>query len=192
MRRIILATRNQNKVAEVQSGLAELHDWEAVLQPASIPEIDETGSTFVENAILKALHTSGFVEDLVLADDSGLCVDALDGRPGIMSARYAPSDEKRIHRILNEMTAVPDEHRAAAFVCALALAQRGRVIWTVEGRVEGRIARTPAGVNGFGYDPIFWIPEFNRTMAQLELEEKNQVSHRGRALAELKDFLRLQ
>jgi XTP/dITP diphosphohydrolase len=192
MRRIILATRNQHKVVEVQGGLAGLTGWQVVAQPDSIPEIEETGSTFVENAILKALHTSGFCNDLVLADDSGLCVDALGGRPGVFSARYAATDGERIQRILSELTSVPDERRTAAFVCALALTQRGKVIWTGEGRVDGRITQSPAGMNGFGYDPIFWIPEFSRTMAELTFEEKNRTSHRGRALAELQHFLRSQ
>jgi non-canonical purine NTP pyrophosphatase (RdgB/HAM1 family) len=185
MRRIILATRNPHKVEEVQAALSHLHHWSIEPQPDSIPEVDETGTTFVENAILKAAHASGFVEDLVLADDSGLCVDALDGRPGVFSARYAPSDPERIQRLLAELNAVPGERRTAAFVCALALAHRGDVIWTGEGRVDGSITRVANGTNGFGYDPIFWIPEFNRTLAELTREEKNRTSHRGRALREL-------
>jgi XTP/dITP diphosphohydrolase len=186
MRRIILATRNPHKVEEVQAALTSLDGWSVEAQPDSIPEVDETGTTFVENAILKAVHTSGFGDDLVLADDSGLCVDALDGRPGVFSARYAATDPERIQRLLAELDTVSTERRAASFVCALALAQHGNVIWTGEGRVDGRIHREVTGKNGFGYDPIFWIPEFNRTMAELTRDEKNRISHRGRALRELK------
>jgi XTP/dITP diphosphohydrolase len=155
------------------------------VQPDTVPPIEETGATFTENAILKAVHTSNFVEDFVVADDSGLCIEALDGRPGVFSNRYAASDTARIQRVLHEMEAVPDENRGAAFVCALAVARRGEVIWTGEGRVEGTIGRGPQGTNGFGYDPIFYLPEFSRTMAELTLDEKNRVSHRGRALQQL-------
>src|SRR5207249_558968 len=118
-------------------------------------------------------------------DDSGLCVDALDGRPGIFSNRYAATDISQIDRVLFEMRGVPDNQRTARFVCALALAQKREVEWTVQCRVEGRIIWDPHGSNGFGYDPIFFIPEFNRTMAELSIEEKNRTSHRGRALHEL-------
>ena len=185
MKRLVVASTNSNKVREFRSVLAVLHDWEICVQPDTVPEIEETGTTFVDNASLKAIHTSGFVDDLVVADDSGLCIDALGGRPGVFSNRYASDDRSRIERVLKEMEFVPEKHRGAAFVCALALARRGTLIWTGEGRVEGLIGHSPKGANGFGYDPIFYIPEFGRTMAELTLEEKNRVSHRGRALAEL-------
>ncbi len=127
------------------------------------------------------------MDDFVIADDSGLCIDALDGRPGVFSNRYASSDPERIRRVLAEMNSVPDDRRGGAFVCALVLAQHGAVLWTGEGRVEGTIGRTPSGRNGFGYDPIFYIPEFGKTMAELTLDEKNRISHRGHAL---KEFVR--
>ena len=187
MRRLIVATTNPNKIREFQSSLEGLGDWEVVVQPELVPAVEETGATFIDNAVLKATHTSAFVDDFVIADDSGLCIDALDGRPGVFSNRYAPTDPERINRVLAEMNSVPDSRRDAAFVCALALAHHGAVLWTGEGRVEGTIGRTPRGHNGFGYDPIFYIPEFAKTMAELTLDEKNRISHRGRAL---KEFVR--
>jgi len=183
--RLTVATTNRNKVREFQSAFAAASDWEAVAQPANIPAIEETGATFVENAILKAVHTSNFVDDFVVADDSGLCVDALDGRPGIYSNRYASDDQARIHRVLQEMSEVSDAQRTAAFVCALAVARKGSVVWTGEGRVDGMIARSPQGSNGFGYDPIFYIPESGCTMAELTMDQKNRISHRGRAIQQL-------
>jgi XTP/dITP diphosphohydrolase len=182
VKRLVVATTNSHKVAEFQSALASLTGWEVVVQPDSVPSVEETGATFVDNAILKATHTSGYVPDLVVADDSGLCIDALDGRPGVFSNRYARTDPERIGRVLQEMIAVPDGSRGAAFVCALALAQNGNVLWTGEGRVEGTIARKPRGTNGFGYDPIFYIQGPGRTMAELTAAAKNRISHRGRAL----------
>jgi XTP/dITP diphosphohydrolase len=191
VKRLVVATTNANKVREFQSALAVLHGWEVRVQPDTVPAIEETGTTFLENAVLKAVNTSRFVNDLIVADDSGLCIDALDGRPGVFSNRYAADDRSRIERVLAEMRAVPDASRGAAFVCALALAEKGNVVWTVEGRVEGTIGRSPKGENGFGYDPVFFIPEFGSTMAELTLDEKNRVSHRGRALAELVKHFRL-
>jgi XTP/dITP diphosphohydrolase len=185
VKRLVLGTGNAHKVYEVRSALASYPEYEIVAQPDTVPAVDETGRTFLENAVIKAVHTSHYVDDLVLADDSGLCIDALDGRPGIYSARYVDgTDQDRVDYVLKEMQDVAEEQRTAAFVCALALARRGEVIWTGEGRVVGRITHAPVGSKGFGYDPIFWIPQFNRTMAELTIDEKNQTSHRGRALKE--------
>jgi XTP/dITP diphosphohydrolase len=182
MKRLVIASTNPNKIFEFRSALVSLPGVEIVAQPPEVPSIEETGTTFMENAVLKAVHASRFVDDPVLGDDSGLCVDALGGRPGLFSHRYAESEEARIGRVLREMIGIPIEKRDAAFVCALALALKGRVIWTGEGRVPGRIHDAPQGTNGFGYDPIFFVPEFDRTMAELTSEEKNQTSHRGRAV----------
>ena len=190
MNRIVLATGNLHKLREVRSALSGLDGFATDAQPTAIVGAEETGVTFMENAVLKAVHVSRLVDDLVLADDSGLCVDALDGRPGVLSARYADGDAARIQRILSEMSAVPDGRRTAAFVCALALAQRGSVIWQGEGQVDGTIDRVASGSNGFGYDPIFRVPEYNRTMAELTAVQKDQTSHRGRALVRLMNFLR--
>jgi XTP/dITP diphosphohydrolase len=182
VKRLILGTNNPHKVVEVRAVLADLTDWDVQPQPAAIAEIAETGATFAECAIQKAVHVSRHVQDFVLADDSGLCVDALKGRPGVLSKRYAPSDNERIARLLHELEGVEDPQRSARFICALALASNGEVVWTGEGCIEGTIIHEPRGANGFGYDPIFWLPEFNRTLAELAIEQKNAVSHRGRAL----------
>src|SRR5437870_5062397 len=144
MKRLIIATGNAGKVIEIRSALGEIEGW--ILEPIArdIPGIEETGETFMANAELKARHYSKYVDDLTLADDSGLCVAALGGRPGVHSARYAPDPPSRIQRLLGEMESVDDHSRGAAFYCALALARKGKVIWTVQGEVRGVIARSPA------------------------------------------------
>lgn len=189
MKQFTVATTNPNKIHEIRSALEHLTDWEAVPQPQKLPAVEETGSTFVENAILKAVQVSGMVDGLVLGDDSGLCIDALEGRPGIFSARYAETAGARIHRVLTEMINVPKGRRHARFICALALARNRSLIWTTEGRVEGEIGFEPCGTGGFGYDPIFRLPHLGLTMAELTLEEKNKISHRGLALQRLAGYL---
>ena len=189
MRPLIIATTNAGKVVEIRSALGELPGWALEPLAPGIPSIEETGNTFLDNAILKAEHYSKFVNGLTLADDSGLCVEALGGRPGVHSARYAKDPPARIKKILEEMKSVPDGRRNAAFYCALALARDGKIIWTVQGGVEGVIAHAPSGSSGFGYDPVFVLPELNRTMADLSTEDKNRLSARGKALAELHKFL---
>lgn len=186
MNRLIIATHNSHKIEEMRSALAELEGWSIEPLPASAADVEETGATFIENAVQKAIAYSQHWDALTLADDSGLCIDALDGRPGVHSARYAPTDHERIERVLREMDAVPDDQRHARFVCALAVGDHGKCIWTVERRIHGWIMRSAAGSHGFGYDPIFRIPELRRTMAELNPEEKNRVSHRGLALRELR------
>jgi XTP/dITP diphosphohydrolase len=187
--RLIIATSNAGKVIEIESGLGELPGWTLEPLPRSILPVEETGNTFVENAIQKADYYSKLVSELVLADDSGLCVDALGGRPGVHSARYAKDAPARIRRLLLEMQQVPDGRREAAFYCALALARAGKILWTVQGDVSGVIAHAPAGTGGFGYDPLFLLPDMNQTMAELPTEAKNRLSARGKALAELRNFL---
>ena len=189
MNRLVVATTNTNKVVEVRSGLSGLAGWSVDSLPEGLPGIEETGETFLANALLKAIHFSGSVDAVVLADDSGLCVAALDGRPGVLSARYADSDADRNRRLLAEMSEIPDHRRQASFVCALAVARFGKPLWTGEGRVEGLITRSLQGTQGFGYDPLFMVPEFGKTMAELSLEEKNRTSHRGLALRRLQAFL---
>jgi XTP/dITP diphosphohydrolase len=189
VKRLILATTNAGKIIEIRSALGELPSWSLEPLPPGTPSIEETGKTFVENATLKAKHYSRLVDDLTLADDSGLCVDALGGRPGVHSARYAPDPPSRIKRILGEIQNVSDGNRNAVFYCALTVAKAGNVIWMVEGQVRGVIAHAPSGNSGFGYDPVFLLPELNRTMADLSTEDKNRLSARGKALAELRKFL---
>ena len=189
MPRLVIATKNQGKVIEIRSALGELPGWSFEPIPADVPSIEETGDTFLENAILKAEHYSRFVDDLTLADDSGLCVAALGGRPGVHSARYAPDPPSRIRRVLQEMESVPDGERNAVFYCALAVARGGTTIWTVLGDVAGVIAHAPSGTGGFGYDPVFLLPDLNRTMGELTTEDKNTLSARGKATAALRKFL---
>jgi XTP/dITP diphosphohydrolase len=189
LKRLIIATTNAGKVIEIRSGLGELPGWVLDPLPPGTASILETGTTFIDNAILKAEHYSRLTNDLTLADDSGLCVAALEGRPGVHSARYAPDPPARIRRILSEMQPVPEGKRQASFYCALALAEKGRIIWTVQGEVDGIIARSPSGTSGFGYDPVFLLPELNLTMADLTTEDKNSLSARGRALMRLRNFL---
>ena len=189
MKQLIIATTNAGKVIEIHSGLGEIAGWVLEPLPPGTPSIEETGTTFIDNAILKAEHYSRLTNDLTLADDSGLCVAALEGRPGVHSARYAPDPPARIRRILSEMQPVPEGNRQASFYCALALAEKGRIIWTVQGEVHGVIARSPSGTSGFGYDPVFLLPELNSTMADLSTEDKNSLSARGKALMRLRNFL---
>ena len=189
MKRLVIATTNAGKLNEIRSALGELRNWSLDPLPPGIPSIEETGETFLANAILKAEHYSEAVDDWTLADDSGLCVASLEGRPGVHSARYADNPAARIQRVLREIDAVPNARRDAAFYCALALAQHGKIIWSVQCEVPGFIAYAPSGTGGFGYDPIFLLPEVNRTMAELNMEQKNRLSARGKALAELRKFL---
>ena len=189
MKRLVVASTNAGKVREVSLALGDLPDWNVESLP-DLPEIEENGSTFLENASLKATHYSRFVGDLTLADDSGLCVMALDGRPGIHSARYAPSANERNDRLLSELATLgPAVDRSAAFYCAFAVARDGKILWTVQTELRGQITEKPAGDYGFGYDPIFLVPEYEQTLAQMMTGEKNQVSARGKALHQLRNFL---
>ena len=169
--------------------LSDLPDWNVESLP-DLPDIEENGTTFLHNATLKAAHYSKFIEGLVLSDDSGLSVHALDGRPGIHSARYAASAEERNKRLLDELAALgPQADRSAAFYCAFAVARAGTIVWSVQTELRGQIAAQPVGDWGFGYDPLFLVPDFAKTLAQLSPPEKNQVSARGQALRELRTFL---
>lgn len=189
MQRLVIATTNSGKVIEIRAALGDVPGWVLDSLPASTPDIEETGDTFLANAVLKAEHYSKLAHDLTLADDSGLCVTALGGRPGVHSARYAENPPARIQRVLREMDSVSDPQRDCVFYCALALGKLGKILWTVQESVSGFIARSPSGTEGFGYDPIFFLPERRRTMAELNLEEKNRLSARGKALAQLRKFL---
>jgi XTP/dITP diphosphohydrolase len=194
MHSIVLATRNPGKLREIQRVLADLDVRVTGLDDGGeIPEPAETGVTFAENARDKALYYARATGRWCLADDSGLVVDALSGAPGVYSARWAAEDcppdagrdvldQANNAKLLRELAGVPDEKRTARFVCRLALAVGQTVVIEADGVVEGRIAHEPAGRNGFGYDPLFFVPELGCTTAQLSPERKNRISHRGRAV----------
>ncbi len=185
---VVLATRNKGKLREFHTLLAKQQCELIGLQQAGIDrDHEETGATFSENARLKALAYSLDTDLPVLADDSGLEVAALGGRPGVHSARYAgpdADDRKRVERLLAEL-ACTEGPRDARFVCVLALAQRGALLLEAAGAARGIIAAGPRGHNGFGYDPIFLVPELEQTFAELSQEEKNLISHRARAVEAL-------
>ncbi|QLL29409.1 RdgB/HAM1 family non-canonical purine NTP pyrophosphatase [Thermosynechococcus sichuanensis E542] len=181
----ILASHNAGKVKEFQGWL---QPWigELLPLPATI-EIAETADSFVGNACLKAATAAKEMGAWAIADDSGLAVHALGGAPGIYSARYGATDAERIERLLREMTGVSD--RAAEFICVIALARPdGTIAVTTEGRCAGEILTAPRGQGGFGYDPIFWVPSQQRTFAEMNPTEKQQVSHRGQALQRLREY----
>lgn len=183
---LLLATNNPDKVRELMALLDEqpLHIRTLVNFPA-IGEVKEDGATFEENARAKACFCAERSGLLTIADDSGLEVDALNGRPGVLSARYAPTSSARIQKLLAELNAVPAGKRRARFVCAMALAHPDGQSLVRCGYCDGEIAREPRGSGGFGYDPIFYLPELGKTMAELTLEEKNQLSHRSLALRQI-------
>ena len=195
MKKIIFATGNENKMKEIRMILADCGYEILSMKQAGI-EVDvvEDGSTFEENAIIKATAISKLAgEDcVVLADDSGLEVDYLNKEPGIYSARYEGVDTPysiKNQIIIDRLAGVEGEARSARFVCAIAAAFPDGRVETRRGTIEGRIAFEPAGENGFGYDPIFYVPEFGKTTAELDPEEKNKVSHRGNALRMIKEVL---
>jgi len=190
---IVLGSRNAGKLREVRAALERLPvDLRGLHHYPQAQPPEETGATFAENARLKATALAAQLGTWVLADDSGLCVDALGGRPGVRSARYAgpeATDAERVAKLLGELRGVAEPQRTARFVCALALAAPEGLLLEVEAACEGRITRQPRGSNGFGYDPVFYYPEFGATFAEVPLERKNAVSHRGRALAALAEQL---
>lgn len=190
MQTALLATSNLGKLREYEPLLDGLPVRWTLLSDLELDlEVEETGTTFEENARLKAVTYAQASGLPTLADDSGLEVDALDGAPGVRSARYAgpsASDEDRYRLLLHNLEGVPDDQRMARFVCVAAMALPSGPIATALGTVEGRITREPRGAGGFGYDPVFWVAEKGRTMAQLEQDEKNRISHRGRAVTALR------
>jgi XTP/dITP diphosphohydrolase len=198
VRRIVLATRNGHKVRELQTILADLTeelDLEIVGlgEFPDVAEVVETGVTFAENAALKAVAATRATGLPALADDSGLAVDVLGGAPGVFSARWAGTqgqDRANLELLLGQLYDVPDEHRAAAFVCAAVLALPDGTVLVREGRMPGSLAREPRGDNGFGYDPILVVEGGSRTSAELTFEEKNAISHRGKAFRALSADLR--
>ncbi len=188
--RLLVATTNAGKINEYRLLLQGIGADVVGLRDLPLDlDVAETGATFVENARLKARAYAEATGLWTLADDSGLCVDALNGAPGVFSARYGPTDQARIERLLNEMQSVPEEKRTARFVCIIVLAEPGGSTRAFEGVCEGRIARQPSGSNGFGFDPVFYLPDFAQTMAALPIAVKNQISHRARAAAQARAWL---
>ncbi len=188
---VVVATRNKGKMKEILSfGIPSVVFTSLEDYPA-IGDIEETGSTFTDNALLKARHVCNATGLPALADDSGLVVDALGGEPGVYSARYGncATDKERYMLLLQKMIDVPDDKRQARFVCVMALVFPDGREYVEDGVCEGVIARKPAGDNGFGYDPVFYIPELGMTMAQLPMDVKNTISHRARALQKIKRLL---
>ena len=191
---LVLATRNKGKIVEMTNLLhgsgvrvQSLNDF------AEIPEVVEDGNTFEANALKKARFVASTLEFAALADDSGLCVDVLSGRPGVLSAIYSGPDSDDRHRylkVLEEMTNIEDPFRTARFVCALALVLPNGEEKLFQGVCEGRILKEPRGTGGFGYDPIFYFEEFGMSFGEMDLETKNLVSHRGKALRLFADFVK--
>jgi XTP/dITP diphosphohydrolase len=193
-KKIIFATSNEGKMKEIRMILNDLdYDILSMKEAGVDVEIIEDGLTFEENAIIKAEKIMQLTGEIVLADDSGLEVDAMDKAPGIYSARFLGEDTSyqiKNQYILDKLTDVPQNERSARFVCAIACAFPGGQIITKRATIEGYIGYNIVGDNGFGYDPIFWIPEYNCTSAELSLEDKNKISHRGKALEAMKTEIR--
>ena len=193
--RLLLATRNSHKTREFSEILGRDYVVRDLSAESELAPIEETGATFAENAILKAVATSRQFPGVIVADDSGLEVDALDGAPGVYSARYAGAgamDEQNVARLLAELAKSPaGRPYSARFRCVLALAEGGSLLRTFEGAVEGTIANAPRGSTGFGYDPVFQPLGYSQTFAELPPAEKNRISHRGRAIESLRVALPL-
>ena len=188
MLKIVLATSNPHKVEEINA-ITEGLGVEFVLPPKGFDPI-ETGGTFEQNALIKAQEANKLTNMPALADDSGLCVEALGGAPGIHSARYADSAQDRITKLLDALKEVPPENRGAKFVCAMVfLDKNGEILFSDRGECFGQIGFEPKGENGFGYDPIFIVNGGSETMAELPEDEKNKISHRALALNKFIDFL---
>ena len=194
MKKIIFATGNADKMKEIREILSDLDAEVLSMKEAGISvDIEENGTTFEENALIKAKAVAAYTDAIVLADDSGLEIDYLNKEPGVYSARYMGEDTSyRIKNanLIERLNGVPDEKRTARFVCAVAAAFPDGSVKTVRGIMEGRIGYEEKGENGFGYDPIFYLPEYGCTSAELSMEEKNKISHRGKALRAIKEELK--
>lgn len=194
MKKVIFATGNEGKMKEIREILGDLDIELLSLKDAGITaDIEENGSTFEENAIIKAKAISQLTGEIVLADDSGLEIDYLNKEPGIYSARYMGEDTSyhiKNANLIQRLEGVPDQQRTSRFVCAIAAAFPDGTVKTVRASMEGRIGYEEKGENGFGYDPIFYLPEYGCSSAEISMEEKNKISHRGKALRAIKDELR--
>ena len=199
VKKILVASTNRGKMAELSAMLEADVEWLTLADFDNIEEVAEDGETFEQNARKKALGYARATGYWTIADDSGLVVDALDGKPGIKSARFAAEttrgkgramiDRENTAKVLKLMKTVADEKRTARFVCNLCLAKEHEVLIQTQGMLEGVISEKETGENGFGYDPIFFVPELIKTIAQLSAEEKNAISHRGKAINALKPLL---
>lgn len=194
MKQIVLASTNQGKVREVAMMVQDMGiEIVPLSETAFQGEIEETGTTFEENAIIKAMQVAKTLGIPTLADDSGLEIDYLNKEPGIYSARYMGHDTPyaiKNQKILDKLRDVPEEKRTARFVCAMALALPDGTTRTAQATMEGRIGYEIKGENGFGYDPIFYLPEFGKSSAEISPEQKNRISHRGKALRMMKDKIK--
>jgi len=191
MSKIVIGSGNQHKIEEIKAYFADLDlNFEGLNSELDLPEVIEDGKSYKENALKKARQRAKELNEIVLADDSGLSVDYLDGAPGIYSARFGGeglNDEEKYLKLLELLAGQPVAKRKAAFISVIALVDPFKNLEiTVKGRCEGIIAEEPAGKNGFGYDPIFYLPEYDKTMAQISREVKNKISHRGCALKKMK------
>jgi XTP/dITP diphosphohydrolase len=197
MKKILIATTNPGKIAELSAMLDADVSWVNLSDFKGIGEIKEDGQSFVENARKKALGYSKATGLWTIADDSGLVIDAIGGQPGVKSARFSGAkdkertliDHKNIAKVLKLLEGVPKEKRTAKFVCCLCLASPDKVLIETQGSLEGLIIDRETGTNGFGYDPIFFVPKLNKTVAQMQADEKNAISHRGNAIRNLKPLL---
>jgi XTP/dITP diphosphohydrolase len=195
--KLLIATANAGKVREFRQMLGnERFEWADLSQYPKISAVEETGRTFRANACLKAAYYATNLKTWALADDSGLEVDALDGSPGVLSARWAQinhagsGDADNNSLLLKQLKDVPDERRTARFVCVLALADaEGRIVLSTQDSVEGRIIHEPRGSNGFGYDPLFWVEHLGKTTAELDSQTKHAISHRGKALRRMRELI---
>jgi XTP/dITP diphosphohydrolase len=194
MKKIIFATSNEGKMREIRELLKDLDIELLSLKDAGLnPDIDENGTTFEENAIIKAKLIMELTGEIVLADDSGIEVDYLDKAPGVYSARFLGEDTSydiKNKYIIDKLAAASGEERSARFVCVIACAMPDGEIKTCRATIEGTIANEIVGDKGFGYDPIFYVPEYKCTTAEMPMELKNEISHRGKALKEMKEILR--
>lgn len=192
MKKLVIATGNPGKVREIKKILEGVYDEICSLKDEGIAvDIVEDADSFLGNAAKKALTISRLVDCDVLADDSGLCVDGLGGRPGVYSARYSASgtDEDNNKKLVEECATLDEEGRRASYVCAIVLARGGQEIYSCEGKCYGRIVLEAHGNGGFGYDPYFYLPEYGQTFGELPAEEKNKISHRALALKKVQEFL---
>ena len=193
MKRIIFATSNEGKMKEIRLIMEDSgYEVLSLKEAGVVADIEENGSTFEENAVIKATEIAKITGELVLADDSGLEVDYLDKAPGIYSARFLGEDTDytvKNNYIIDKLSGVPLQQRSARFVCAIALARPDGTAVTRRATIEGYIGYEIRGENGFGYDPIFMVPEFDKTTAELSIDEKNKISHRAKALRAMKEVL---